>query len=128
VGDLMIYERTISVTEGQGQGCPVRSGTFFDTHTQRFTNLLDFTPYSCYVTFSSSIGSNSLSLLSFHIYQFTNKMNDESEDRKPTLVFNYAGFSMGEQNKVEDTTSSVKQRKLYNCVSPLSPSWWRISS
>jgi hypothetical protein len=44
-------------------------------------------------------------------------MGDELEDRKPTLLFNYEGFSVGEQNKVEDTASTVKQRKLYDCVS-----------
>jgi hypothetical protein len=43
-------------------------------------------------------------------------MSEELEGRKPTLRFDYEGFSTGEQNKVEDTSSSVKQRKLYNCV------------
>jgi hypothetical protein len=44
-------------------------------------------------------------------------MDDELVDRKPTLRFNYQGFTTAEQNKVEDTKSSTKQKKIYNCVS-----------
>jgi hypothetical protein len=44
-------------------------------------------------------------------------MDDELVDRKPTLRFNYQGFTTAEQNKVEDTKSSSKQKKIYNCVS-----------
>jgi hypothetical protein len=58
--------------------------------------------------------------LLYHSFSFLSKMNEDREDRKVTLRFNYEGFSTGEQNKVEDTNSSVKQRKHYNCVSRLS--------
>jgi len=37
-------------------------------------------------------------------------MDEELVDRKPTLRFNYQGFTMAEQNRVEDTTSAIKQK------------------
>jgi hypothetical protein len=41
------------------------------------------------------------------------------EDRKPQLRFDYEGFSVGEQTKVDNNTAGApKQRKMYNCVSP----------
>ena len=62
----------------------------------------------------------SFPFISFGVFNTTSNlqtsMSEELEDRKPTLKFDYEGFSTGEQNKVEDTSSSVKQRKLYNCV------------
>ena len=35
---------------------------------------------------------------------------NEIIDRKPTLRFDYAGFSMGEQNKVENEKNENKQK------------------
>jgi hypothetical protein len=48
------------------------------------------------------------------------------EDRKPQLLFDYEGFTIGEQTKVEDKLG-VKQRKLYNCVSHIAISGAQLS-
>lgn len=61
-------------------------------------------------------------LLAFHTIHLPSSLDSELqrmdlEDRKPQLLFDFEGFTVGEQTKVEDKLG-VKQRKLYWCVSP----------
>jgi hypothetical protein len=80
---------------------PFFDSTHTHTHTQSLILRFDHLPTWKYI---------------FDLFLLSLSYIIMDEDRKPTLRFNYEGFSNGEQNKVEDTASTVKQRKLYNCV------------
>jgi hypothetical protein len=110
-GLLVLHTSTTSFDRGRY--------LFRDKHTHTHTHARTLKgDIRVLVTFSSSFIFRSLSSSFAFVISHppTTSMSDDLEDRKPTLRFDYGGFSTGEQNKVEDTTSSVKQRKLYNCV------------
>lgn len=122
MGDLPMNERTVNIPDIQAIEWRLTTPSFNLTRCLFFAQTHT---RSALILMASKPNQVAPHLISLHLYlptillilNYSRIMSEELVDRKPTLRFNYQGFSVGEQNKVEDTTSSVKQRKLYNCVS-----------